>query len=175
MMNTAPIAPDSLDNLPLLTDVVGTQPFDDLPTLTEVVTPDTPAIHTEAEAYVDTISLDAPIITEAPPSAMSDVPDALPTAVGELETLPTGPEAGTTTAVPVIETHAVQTEPPISEEQLQQLLNKLQRRLEGKLMQQLAPQIALLQQQALEQALSELKAELPPLLRNALNLTDGNK
>jgi hypothetical protein len=175
MMNSPPLTPDSLDNLPLLTDVVGAQPFDDLPTLTEVVTPDTPAIHTEAEAYVDTLSLDAPIITETHPSAVSDVPDALPAAVSELEALPTSPEAGTIIAAPAIETPAVKTETSISEEQLQQLLNKLQRRLEGKLMQQLAPQIALLQQQALEQALSELKAELPALLRNALNLTDSNK
>ncbi|MDD2686439.1 MAG: hypothetical protein PHY62_09800 [Gallionella sp.] len=168
-MNATSTAPDSLDNLPLLTDVVGTQPFDELPTLTEVVMPATAVSHIEAEAYVDTLTLDTPIITEAQPAAPLPSPNELPV-LRETEILPTA-----YAAVTASETPTIQTEASISEEQLQQLLNKLQHRLEGKLMQQLAPQIAALQQQALEQALNELKAEIPALLRNALNLNDSNK
>ncbi len=168
-MNATSTAPDSLDNLPLLTDVVGTQSFDELPTLTEVVVPATAVSHIETEAYVDTLTLDAPIITETQPAAPLLPLDELPV-LREPEIQPTACATVTTS-----ETPSIQTEVSISEDQLQQLLNKLQHRLEGKLMQQLAPQIAALQQQALEQALSELKAEIPALLRNALNLNDSNK
>lgn len=135
-----------LDNLPLLTDVVAVQPVDDLPTLTEIVTPTVSSV----QEYITTLSLDEPLITlEATPPVVpliDEVIAAPPKLIAEL-----------------------------SEEQLQQLLSKLQHRLEGKFMQQLAPQIAQLQKHAFEQALSELRNELPTLLRNALTITETNK
>lgn len=157
--NNAPL----LDNLPVLTEVVGQNTLDDLPTLTEVVSAQEPAMPTE---WIDTITLSEPCPAEAAARDESAAHiDPLPPSETVIE-----PRHSITAALPP-------PAPPqgISEEHLQQVLNKLQHRLEGKLMQQLAPQIAKLQQQALEQALSELKAEIPALLRNALNLNDSNK
>jgi hypothetical protein len=155
----------SFDNLPVLTEIVGQNAFDDLPTLTEVVT--TEAAPEKPAEWVDTITLPEPCIANEGAANTTTVPTPPGSVINEI-----GNETIISSVVvlpPIVPAQG------ISEEQLQQLLNKLQHRLEGKLMQQLAPQIAKLQQQAMEQALNELRAEIPALLRHALNLNDSNK
>lgn len=61
----------------------------------------------------------------------------------------------------------------LNETNLRQLLQQLEAHLETAFTQKLNHHLELLQRQAVEQAISELKAELPELLRNALNAHPG--
>jgi hypothetical protein len=56
-----------------------------------------------------------------------------------------------------------------SEQEMQQLLHQLEAHLETVFANKLRLHLAQLQQQAVEQTVNELKAELPELLRDALN------
>lgn len=68
------------------------------------------------------------------------------------------------------------TPPPrtFSDEEMQQLLLQLGAHLETVFTIKLSLHLEQLQQQAVEQAVNELKAELPELLRSALNPPDSN-
>jgi len=57
----------------------------------------------------------------------------------------------------------------LSEEEIQQLLHQLEAHLETLFTQKLGLHLEQLQRQAIDQALDELKAELPELLRDALD------
>ncbi|MDO8294663.1 MAG: hypothetical protein Q7T29_17625 [Gallionella sp.] len=57
----------------------------------------------------------------------------------------------------------------VSEEEVQRLLRRLETHLENMFANKLSTNLEHLQRQAIDQAVSELKAELPELLRNALN------
>jgi hypothetical protein len=67
-------------------------------------------------------------------------------------------------------TEAVAPQPRVlSEQEMQQLLHRLEAHLETVFAGKLRLHLEQLQQQAIEQAVNELKAELPELLRDALN------
>ena len=57
----------------------------------------------------------------------------------------------------------------LSAEEIQQLLHQLEAHIETLFTQKLGLHLEQLQRQAIDQALDELKAELPELLRDALN------
>lgn len=57
----------------------------------------------------------------------------------------------------------------LSAEEIQQLLHQLEAHIETLFTQKLGLRLEQLQRQAIDQALDELKAELPELLRDALN------
>ncbi len=61
----------------------------------------------------------------------------------------------------------------LNETDLRQVLQRLETHLEIVFMQKLNHHLEHLQRQAVEQAVNELKAELPELLRNALNSHPG--
>jgi len=56
---------------------------------------------------------------------------------------------------------------------MQRLLQHLEAHLDGVFAHKLSINLEQLQRQAVEQAISELKAELPELLRDALNTTNS--
>lgn len=60
-----------------------------------------------------------------------------------------------------------------NEEEMQQLLRQLEIHLENVFTHKLSLNLEQLQRQAVKQAVNELKAELPELLRNALNAHPG--
>lgn len=130
-----------LDNLPLLTQVADENAPDDLPTLTEVVTDETTS-HS-ARLSKDDNQVAGYEVQAEPSSGLQ--PDA------NRET----PEAATPCAP--------------NEEEVQRLLRRLETHLENMFAHKLSVNLEQLQRQAIDQAVSELKAELPELLRNALN------
>lgn len=96
----------------------------------------------------------------------SDSPDNLPLltqAVGEAtpDDLPTLTE--------VVDEADIHLPRVLSEEEMQRLLHQLETHLETVFAHKLNLHLEQLQRLAIEQAVSELKAELPELLRDALN------
>jgi hypothetical protein len=94
-----------------------------------------------------------PLLTQV---ADEDEPDELPTLTEIVE-----------------ETQPAAHLPPLGAADMQQSLKRLEAHLETVFTQKLSLNLAQLQRQAIEQAVSELKAELPDLLRNALNTHHG--
>jgi hypothetical protein len=83
------------------------------------------------------------------------------------------PTIGETTlnSLPVLTEVEGQTHPPsvLSAEEMQQLLHQLESHLGTLFTKKLSLRLEQLQRQAIDQALDELKAELPELLRDALD------
>ena len=138
------------DNLPVLTQAIGDELLDDLPTLTEVVT-------------------DIRSAEEAQPAAPQDI--TADHEIPEEGDLPVLTESIRTASPSPIETATEETLPPaaLSEEDMQLLLQRIEAHLEAVFTQKLKVHLEQLKRQAIEQAVSELKAELPELLRGALN------
>ena len=98
------------------------------------------------------------------PDSDSPSKQTLPTrTIGEttLDDLPT-----LTEVVAEADTHLPHV---LSAEEIQQLLHQLEAHIETLFTQKLGLQLGQLQRLAIDQALDELKAELPELLRDALN------
>ena len=70
-----------------------------------------------------------------------------------------------------------ETNPPriLGEPEIQQLLRQLEARIEIMFTQKLGLHLEQLQRQAIDRALDELKAELPELLRDAMNAYLGSR
>jgi hypothetical protein len=101
----------------------------------------------------------------------SELPDNLPMlthVVGDelLDELPTLTEI-------VEKIHHTALPAALNETDIRQVLQRLETHLEIVFTQKLNHQLEQLQRQAIERAVSELKAELPELLRNALNSHPG--
>ena len=134
-----------LDNLPLLTQVADEDAPDDLPTLTEIVTDETTSHSTRLskdDSQVAGYEGQTEPATVLQPDADREIP---------------APEAAITASC------------PLNEEEMQRLLRRLETHLENMFTHKLSINLEQLQRQAVEQAVGELKAELPELLRNALN------
>lgn len=134
-----------LDNLPLLTQVADENAPDDLPTLTEVVTDETTSHSTRLskdDSQVAGYEGQAEPSSGLQPDANREIPV---------------PEAATATPCAP------------NEEEVQRLLRRLETHLENRFANKLSANLEQLQRQAIDQAVSELQAELPELLRNALN------
>lgn len=132
-----------LDNLPLLTQVADEDAPDDLPTLTEVVTDETTS-HSTRLSKDDSQVAGYEGQTEPASGFQPDANRKFPV-----------PEAATPCTP--------------NEEEMQRLLLQLETHLENMFANKLSANLEQLQRQAIDQAVSELKAELPELLRNALN------
>ncbi|MDD5385132.1 MAG: hypothetical protein PHG89_09675 [Gallionella sp.] len=110
-----------------------------------------------------------PLLTQV---ADEDAPDDLPT----LTEVVTGGQTEPATVlqpdadreIPAPEA-AIAASCPLNEEEMQRLLRRLETHLENMFANKLSANLEQLQRQAIDQAVSELKAELPELLRNALN------
>lgn len=108
-----------------------------------------------------------PLLTQV---ADENAPDDLPTlteVVTEGQAEPSSglqPDANREIPVPEAATPCAP-----NEEEVQRLLRRLETHLENMFANKLSVHLEQLQRQAIDQAVSELKAELPELLRNALN------
>jgi hypothetical protein len=161
-----------LDNLPLLTQVADEDAPDDLPTLTEVVTDETtgettshptkqPEDGCQVVGYSHSTRLSAEKLLAGHPKDDSRV------AGYEGQTEPaSGLQPDADREIPAPEAAASCTP---NEEEVQRLLRRLETHLENRFAHKLSANLEQLQRQAIDQAVSELKAELPELLRNALN------
>ena len=102
-----------------------------------------------------------------------DLPDNLPllTQVADEDALD---ELPTLTEI-VEETQHAAPSPSLAEADMQQSLKRLEAHLETIFTHKLSLHLEQLQRQAVEQAVSELKAELPELLRDALNTAENHR
>ena len=102
-----------------------------------------------------------------------DLPDNLPllTQVADEDALD---ELPTLTEI-VEETQHAAPSPSLAEADMQQSLKRLEAHLETIFTHKLSLHLEQLQRQAVEQAVSELKAELPGLLRDALNTAENHR
>lgn len=128
---------------------------------------------TSIEQSSDGLPDNLPLLTQV---VDEDAPDDLPTlteVVAEGQTDPaTGiqPDANQEVSAPEA---AIPAPCAPNEEEMQRLLQLLETHLEDVFTYKLSLNLEQLQRQAIEQAVSELKAELPELLRNALNAHHG--
>jgi len=161
---------DLPDNLPLLTQVTDEDAPDDLPTLTEVVAEGQAEPAAELQPGADG---KVPAPENEPSHARFPLPNPLNETISHSTKLPKTaaeslviPQAGEGTNESLREFH-------INEEEMQRLLRQVETHLETVFIQKLNLNLEQLQHQAVEQVVSELKAELPELLRNALNVRHG--
>ena len=161
-MNTQHNNPEN--ELPLLTEVVRDSALEDLPILTEVV----------ANGHDQDVA----------PDSEKHLMKPLAIRPGEQTTLAKSQvmaghpnETGNFQDSAVRETVACESEVPrtLNPEEMQQLLQQLEVHLETVFTSRLNTQLEQLQRLAVDLAVSELKAELPQLLRDALNKTDVNR
>ncbi|BBJ00019.1 hypothetical protein FGKAn22_17110 [Ferrigenium kumadai] len=136
--------PVPTDDLPLLTKVVDEDVQHDLPTLTEVVE----EIHPALPPF------------EVPAIAGDELPVLM-------EVIAAEPPPDIVAARQVME----DAPPPaaLSEADMQLLLQRLEAHIESVFTKKLSLRLEQLQRQAIEQAVGELKAELPRILRDALD------
>ena len=138
----------SENELPLLTEVVSDSALDDLPILTEVVTD----VHGKDAAPDSEKLLIEPLVKQ-------------PNETCDFQTSAVQETVACESAVPRA----------FNPEEMQQLLQQLEIHLETVFTSRLNTQIEQLQRLAVDLAVSELKAELPQLLRDALNKTDVSR
>jgi len=172
------------NELPLLTEVVRDSALEDLPILTEVVAnghdqdiaPDSekhlmkPLVKQLSIGLGRETSASKPLLIAIRPCeqttlAKSQVMAGHPNETGDFQD-----SAGR-------ETVACESAMPraLNPEEMQQLLQQLEVHLETVFTSRLNTQLEQLQRLAVDLAVSELKAELPQLLRDALNKTDVNR
>ena len=104
--------------------------------------------------------------------ADEDVPDDLPTLTEVVGVVQAESTIGFQPSISQ-EAHTPEAALPVScapnEEEMRQLLQQLEAHLGSVFAHKLSANLEQLQRQAIEQAINELKAELPELLRDALN------
>jgi hypothetical protein len=175
---------NSENELPLLTEVVSDSALDDLPILTEVVTD----VHGKDAAPDSEKLLMEPLVKQLSIGLRRETSASEPLLIairlGEQTTLakslvmaghPNETCDFQTSAVQ--ETVACESAVPraFNPEEMQQLLQQLEVHLETVFTSRLNTQIEQLQRLAVDLAVSEFKAELPKLLREALNKTDVSR
>lgn len=183
------VQPDSdlSDNLPLLTQVVEEEALDDIPTLTEIVAEAdskdrqfTPLAVQENMAGTTEAVAEPPAVSDQKTCATENVmaDDDLLSLLESVETeIPH--RNNDATDISTIPQTALSSPRTFNDEEMQHLLLQLETHIETVLKEKLSldtiftkkltQQLEQLQQMAITQAVDELKAELPEILRNALN------
>lgn len=151
-----------LDNLPLLTQVVKEDSLGDIPILTEIVA-ESQSVASQESSGTDAVMADDDLL-----SLLESIEVETPLRDSELKGISVA-----TDKADIASPHFV------NDAEMQQLLHQLETHMESVLRKKLSLdtvfteklilQLEQLQQMAITQAIDELKAELPNMLRDALN------